>query len=57
MHSAEIDDEGGASGNDGVVGEGNGLTSEDIGSRVTYEGGAIDFAEGKIYKEMEEVKL
>ena len=33
MHSAEIDDKGGASGNDGVVGEGNGLTSEDIGSR------------------------
>ena len=25
--------------------------------RLTYEGGAIDFAEGKIYKEMEEVKL
>ena len=25
--------------------------------RLTYEGGAIDFAEGKIYKELEVVKL
>ena len=33
MLSAEIDDKRGASGNDGVVGEGNGLTSEGIGSR------------------------